>query len=79
MTLSPTQKPAPNPSIALDQKLASVKNRLFQAAHSQPLELKHLGIALSHQGIKGDRLDAHPGMMPLPLRRGSYLPSLSRR
>ncbi|CAK6697284.1 hypothetical protein BBFGKLBO_02222 [Synechococcus sp. CBW1107] len=79
MTLSPTVKPTPNPYIVLDRKLASVQNRLFQAAHSQPLELKHLGIALNHQGIKGDRLYAHPDMMPLPLRRCSYLQSLSRR
>lgn len=67
------------PSVTLDSKLTAIQNQLFKQAHTNPLELKFLGIALNNQGIVGDSLYCNPHILPLPIRRCPYLKSLSPR
>lgn len=74
-----TRTAAPKKSVALNNKLTAIQNRLFERAHAEPMELKFLGIALSNQGIIGNALYANPNMMPLPLQRCEHLKSLSSR
>lgn len=66
-------------AVPLSKKITKVQNRLFETAHAEPLELKHLGIALNKQGIQGDKLYANPAMLPMPIGRCDYLKSLSDR
>ncbi len=74
-----TATASPKVSVPLDIKLTAVQNRLFEQAHSEPMELKFLAIALSNQGIVGDALFANPHIMPMPMQRCEYLKSLSPR
>lgn len=75
MALStPTKK-----SVFLDERLTKSQNKLFEHAHSKPLELKYLAIALSKQGLQGEKWYTHPEMIPMPIRKCSYLSSLTQR
>jgi hypothetical protein len=66
-------------TVPLSERITKSQNKLFEHAHSQPLELKYLGIALSKQGLQGEKWYCHPDMLPMPMRVCSYLSSLSQR
>ncbi|MBN3905276.1 MAG: hypothetical protein HWQ35_01395 [Nostoc sp. NMS1] len=66
-------------TIKIDDRIPKIQNRLFEQAHTQPLELKTLAIAINKQGINGEKLYSHPGIIPLPMPFCGYLRSLSKR
>jgi hypothetical protein len=66
-------------TVSLSERVTKSQNKLFEHAHSQPLELKYLGIALSKQGLQGERWYAHPEMIPMPIRKCNYLSTLTQR
>jgi hypothetical protein len=65
--------------IQVDKRFTKVQNKLFEQAHTHPCELKPLAIAMKTQGFQGERLYAHPQMMPLPMNDCYYLNSLSNK
>lgn len=66
-------------TVKINDRITKIQNKLFEQAHTQPLELKPLAIALSKQGIKGEKLYSHPGMIPLPIPFCEYLRSITAR
>ena len=62
-------------TVKINDRITKIQNKLFEQAHTQPLELKPLAIALNKQGIKGEKLYSHPGMIPLPMLFCEYLRS----
>ena len=48
-------------TVKIDTRITKIQNRLFEQAHTHPLELKPLAIAMSKQGINGEKLYSHPG------------------
>lgn len=66
-------------TVFLNDRLTKSQNRLFEHAHTQPLELKFLGISLSKQGIQGEKWYSNLDMIPLPMRVCPYLCSLNQR
>lgn len=66
-------------AVTVNKKLTKIQNKLFEKAHTEPLELKFLAISLNKQGIKGDKLYSHPELIPLPMRNCAYLSTLSPR
>ncbi|RCJ23969.1 hypothetical protein A6S26_20480 [Nostoc sp. ATCC 43529] len=66
-------------TVQIDRKIPKIQNKLFEQAHSHALELKPIAIAMSKQGIKGEKLYCHPGMLPLPVPICDYLFSFNNR
>ncbi|MBD2613448.1 MAG: hypothetical protein RMY62_018880 [Nostoc sp. ZfuVER08] len=66
-------------TVQIDRRIPKIQNRLFEQAHSHALELKPIAIAMSKQGIQGEKLYSHPGMLPLPVPVCEYLHSFNRR
>jgi hypothetical protein len=66
-------------TVQIDRRIPKIQNRLFEQAHSHALELKPIAIAMSKQGIQGEKLYSHPGMLPLPVPICEYLHSFNRR
>ena len=66
-------------SVAINQRLTKVQNKLFEHAHSEPLELKPLAIKFSKQGLVGEKLYTNPRLIALPLGVDSSLASLNAR
>ncbi|MBE8988088.1 hypothetical protein [Nostoc sp. LEGE 12450] len=66
-------------TVKIDNRIPKIQNKLFEQAHTQPLELKTVAIAMSKQGIKGEKLYSHPGMLPLPVPICEYLFSFNAR
>ena len=66
-------------AVKVNNRLTKIQNKLFERAHTKPLELKFLAIALNKQGIQGDKLYSNPEMIPLPMRNCEYLMSLNAR
>ncbi|MBH8564123.1 hypothetical protein I8748_18350 [Nostoc sp. CENA67] len=66
-------------TVKINNRITKIQNKLFEQAHTQPLKLKPLAIALSKHGIKGEKLYFHPGMIPLPIPIFQYLSSLNPR
>ena len=65
--------------VELSPRITKVQNALFEKAHTEPCELKHIAIALKKQGLKGDKLFVHPGMLPLPIDECPQLQNLTHR
>ncbi|MBC1219228.1 hypothetical protein GNF10_01175 [Nostoc sp. UCD121] len=66
-------------TVRIDDRLTKIQNKLFEQAHTKPLELKYLAIAINKQGINGEKLYSHPGIITLPMQFCGYLRSLSKR
>ncbi|BAY76695.1 hypothetical protein NIES25_31520 [Nostoc linckia NIES-25] len=66
-------------TVQIDRRIPKIQNKLFEQAHSNALELKPIAIAMSKQGIKGEKLYSHPGMLPLPTPICEYLLSFNSR
>lgn len=66
-------------TIELNPRITKVQNALFEKAHTEPCEVKHIAIALKKQGLKGDKLFVHPEMAPLPMGQCPELQSLTHR
>lgn len=66
-------------TVQIDRRIPKIQNKLFEQAHSNALELKPIAIAMSKQGIKGEKLYCHPGMLPLPVPVCEYLLSFNNR
>ena len=65
--------------VELSSRLTKVQNALFEKAHTEPCEVKHIAIALKKQGIKGDKLFLHPEMFPLPMIQCPELQKLTHK
>lgn len=66
-------------TVELTPRLTKVQNALFERAHTEPCEVKHIAIALKKQGFKGDKLFLHPEMSPLPMAQCPELKKLSHK
>ncbi|MBD2521866.1 hypothetical protein [Nostoc sp. FACHB-133] len=66
-------------TVKIDNRIPKIQNKLFEQAHTHSLELKPVAIAMSKQGIKGEKLYSHPGMLPLPVPICEYLLSFNAR
>lgn len=65
--------------VELSPRLTKVQNALFEKAHTEPCEVKHVAIALKKQGLKGDKIFMHPEMAPLPMAQCPELQKLTHR
>ncbi len=62
----------------LNQKFVKIQNSLFERAHTEPSELKSVGIKFKKQGgLNKDNYYVYPEMMNLPIYECEYLKSLT--
>jgi hypothetical protein len=66
-------------TVKINDRITRIQNKLFEQAHTQPLELKSLAIAMNKQGIKGEKLYSHPEIITLPTPGCEYLLSFNAR
>jgi hypothetical protein len=59
------------------ERLLRIQGRLFENAHTHPLELKPLGFLVKKQGIDTATLYCNPDFMLLPLRQCQHLAQLT--
>ncbi|AFZ58473.1 hypothetical protein H6G54_06200 [Anabaena cylindrica FACHB-243] len=64
-------------TVQISDRITLIQNKLFEQAHTQPLELKFLAIAMNKQGIKGEKLYSHPEIITLPTQGCEYLLSFN--
>ncbi|MGM3309234.1 hypothetical protein ACSQ6I_25205 [Anabaena sp. WFMT] len=66
-------------TVKINDRITLIQNKLFEQAHTQPLELKFLAIAMNKQGIKGEKLYSHPEIITLPIAGCKHLHSFNAR
>lgn len=59
-------------------RLVKIQNSLYENAHSEPCELKHLAIQLTQAPNKSTQMFGHPEMVPLPFGACQYLDGLDK-